>query len=169
MTSDAEQAPKHRASRLAALQLGLCAVMGLLATFFVIMNNDPPERELDHDGIWTLAVSSAFEIFLAHGGDDTMDARIREVWDESLPKSVRRRVSVTTHPRDDRTLVGTIRVVEFLTGAFFLGFEREGEEKDRLTYFSESGDEVELEAAVLEATDQTAHYIYWRELNPPVE
>lgn len=169
MTNDPGE-PLPIGRRLAPLQLILCALMGLGATFYVILQSEPAATAApDHDGAWTLAASSAFEIFLAQGGEDTMLTRIREVWEETLPQHVRRRLSVTQEERPSQTLVGTIRIVEFLSGAFFLGFERSGESAEEPKFFSESGDEVTFEPAILEATDQTHYYIYWRDLTPPAE
>ncbi len=148
--------------KMAAAQLLFCILATIALGIVAILGSKPVEHEMGTEGVWALAQSGALEIFMAAGGRDTMEGRIREMWDVSFEKGMRRRVMLNEVRREDREVVGSIRVVEFIGGANFLGFDVGEPVESERRYYSEAGERVEFSEAVLEATTGYTLYVLWK-------
>ena len=147
---------------LAPAQLLFCMLATIGLSVAAILGSKPQEQKMGTAGVWALAQSGALEIFMAAGGRDTMESRIRELWGASFSEEMRRRVILTDSLREGRDVVGSIRVVEFVGGNSFLGYlEGEPVESTR-RYYSEEGVLTDFSQAVLEATDGYTLYVLWK-------
>ncbi|MGA1488543.1 MAG: hypothetical protein ACO4B3_05985 [Planctomycetota bacterium] len=154
---------KKLTPRMAAAQLLFCILVTIVLGIFAIVASDPPPAPAGSRSAWTLAQSAAAETFSARGLQVAMEQGIVKKWNEQLAPNLRRKVLLAEAPREGRTVVGTIRVVEFLGGQTYIQLAEGGVPQDPTAFFNESWEKVELEEAVLEATTEYIFYVLWKE------
>ena len=154
---------KKLSPRMAAMQLLFCILVTIALGIYAIVGTEAEEPETGTRSAWMLATTAASETFSVRGLKRGIEHGIHRAWDAQLDPAIRRRLLLTEEPRPDRTIVGTIRVVEFVGGQTYIQIAEGGVPEDPSVFYSEDFQRRSFEPAVLEATVGYTFYVLWKD------